>query len=170
MTDYFADNPVYLPNFFRRRFRMQRSLFLSILDAIQHHDDYFIQKNDAASVAKLSGLQEVTAAFRMLQYGISVDAVDEYVKIGESTAIEAMKKFCRAIVHVYGETYLRSPNEEDISRLLQEANKRGFPGMLGSLDCMHWKWEKCPTTWYGQFTGHDDKPTFILEAVASYDL
>ena len=42
--------------------------------------------------------------------------------------------------------------------------------MIGSIDCMHWEWEKCPTAWHGQYRGHFKKPTIILEAVASYDL
>jgi hypothetical protein len=43
--------------------------------------------------------------------------------------------------------------------------------MFGSIDCMHWHWEKCPTAWKGQFTRGDQKvPTIILEAVASHDL
>ncbi|XP_023758839.3 uncharacterized protein LOC111907295 [Lactuca sativa] len=36
---------------------------------------------------------------------------------------------------------------------------------------MHVAWEKCPTTWRGQFTRGDiGEPTIILEAVASQDL
>lgn len=42
--------------------------------------------------------------------------------------------------------------------------------MLGSLDCMHWKWQNCPTAWAGQFAGHSGSPTIILEVVADYDL
>ena len=42
--------------------------------------------------------------------------------------------------------------------------------MLGSLDCMHWKWKNCPTAWVGQYAGRSESPTIILEAVADYDL
>ncbi|KAL0008673.1 hypothetical protein SO802_010175 [Lithocarpus litseifolius] len=40
--------------------------------------------------------------------------------------------------------YLRSPNNNDIARLLAVGQHRGFPGMLESSDCMHWKWKNCP--------------------------
>ena len=42
--------------------------------------------------------------------------------------------------------------------------------MLGSLDCMHWKWKNCPTGWGGQYSGRSRSPSIILEAVADYDL
>nr|GEW25084.1 hypothetical protein [Tanacetum cinerariifolium] len=66
--------------------------------------------------------------------------------------------------------YLRKPNENDLSRLLHVGEERGFPGMIGSIDCMHWQWKNCPTAWAGQYAGRSGKPTIILEAIASYDL
>ena len=106
----------------------------------------------------------------MLVCGAPADSTDEYVKIGESTTIESMKRFYRAVVEVFGERYLRSPNTNDVARLLQIGEKRGFPGMLGSLDCMHRTWKNCPTAWAGQYNGRIGSPTIILEAVAHYDL
>ena len=87
----------------------------------------------------LSTLQKVTIAFRMMAYGALADSTDEYVRIGESTAILCMKRFCHAIVEIFGNVYLRSPNANDIEKLLSKSEERGFPGMLGSLNCMHWE-------------------------------
>ncbi|RLM74303.1 hypothetical protein C2845_PM15G01620 [Panicum miliaceum] len=75
------------------------------------------------------------------------------------------------VIANFGETYLRRPNKDDIQRLLHVGVARGFPGMLGSLDCMHWQWKNCPVAWKGQYTHGDYKvATVMLEAVASYDL
>ena len=48
--------------------------------------------------------------------------------------------------------------------------KQGFPSMLGSLACMHWKWKNYPTAWAGQYPDRSGSPTIILETVADYDL
>ena len=80
----------------------------------------------------------MVATFRMLAYGVAADAMDDYICIGESTPPESLRKFVTAIVQVFGPEYLRLPNEHDTARLLAIGESRGFSGMLGSIDCMHW--------------------------------
>ncbi|XP_050258770.1 uncharacterized protein LOC126703730 [Quercus robur] len=125
--DYFAESLVYPLNIFRRRFRISRSLFLHIKSNLEEKDEYFVQKRNAAGVLGLSSLQKMTAALRMLAYGVATDFTDEYVRIGESIAVESLKKFVEAIVDIYSKEYLRSPNSNDITRLLRVGESRGFP-------------------------------------------
>ena len=128
--DYFVEELVYPPKLFRRRFRMS---------TVEVHEPYFIQKRNAVKKLGLSPLQKMTATLRMLAYRVAADFMDEYVRIAETTAITSMKKIVVAVVAIFSEEYLRSPNNEDIARLLAHGQNRGFPGMLGSIDCMHWK-------------------------------
>ncbi|KAM6542923.1 hypothetical protein CsatB_007370 [Cannabis sativa] len=168
--DYFAESPTYPPNIFRRRFRMERHLFLRIQAEVEAYDPYFIQRRNVAGTLGHSGLAKITAAMRILAYGVSGDFVDEYLRIAENTSTECLKKFVKAVIGIFSNEYLRSPNKNDIARLLAFGESRGFPGMLGSIDCMHWKWKNCPSAWKGMYCGHIHEPTIILEVVASYDL
>ncbi|XP_050290510.1 uncharacterized protein LOC126728769 [Quercus robur] len=68
----------------------------------------------------------MTAALRILAYGVAADFMDEYVRIAETTAITSLKKFVAAVVAIFSEEYLRSPNNEDIARLLAHGQNRGF--------------------------------------------
>uniref|UniRef100_A0A0D3D7H8 DDE Tnp4 domain-containing protein n=1 Tax=Brassica oleracea var. oleracea TaxID=109376 RepID=A0A0D3D7H8_BRAOL len=74
------------------------------------------------------------------------------------------------IINLFGDEYLRRPTAADLERLLAVGEYRGFPGMIGRIDCMHWEWKNCPTAWKGQYARSSGKPTIFLEAVASYDL
>jgi hypothetical protein len=43
------------------------------------------------------------------------------------------------LVELFEDGYLRAPNQNDTTRLLAIVEERGFLGMLGCIDCMHWK-------------------------------
>ena len=89
---------------------MTRRLFLRLVDAVVEHDKSFQQRRNAAGTLGCSPLQKVTAAVRMLAYGGPADALYEVLRIGESTIIESLKRFVRAIHAVFGPHYLRRPN------------------------------------------------------------
>ncbi|XP_021736436.1 uncharacterized protein LOC110702985 [Chenopodium quinoa] len=110
-NDYFANNAVYNDNQFRRRFRMQRSLFYRIMSKVVEGVQFFLQRRNAAG--KL---------------------------------------------------------DEDLRRILHQNDLRGFLGMIGSIDCMHWEWKNFPTAWKAQYAGRSKSATLILEAVCDQDL
>ncbi|XP_071700287.1 uncharacterized protein [Rutidosis leptorrhynchoides] len=59
--------------------------------------------------------------------------------------------------------YLRKPTAEDIARLYNfHAQKHGLPGMLSSIDCMHWEWKNCPVAWQGQYTRGSNNDINVL--------
>ncbi|KAL1209355.1 Protein ALP1-like [Cardamine amara subsp. amara] len=149
---------------------MNKPLFMHIVDRLSNEIQFFQQRRDATKRFGLSGLQKCTAAIRMMAYGCAADAVDEYLRLGETTAILCLEHFVDGIISLFGDEYLRRPTPEDLQRLLDIGEIRGFPGMIGSIDCMHWEWKNCPTAWKGQYTLGSGKPTIVLEAVASQDL
>ena len=146
-NDYFSDTPTYPHNLFRRRFRMNKPLFLYIVNRLSTEVDYFQQREDAAGRSSLSSLQKCTAATRQLAYGAPADAIDEYVRLGETTSRKCLHQFTAGIIQLFGDEYLRHPTPYDLQRLLHLGEQRGFPGMVGSIDCMHWKWKNCPNAW-----------------------
>ncbi|XP_010436701.1 PREDICTED: uncharacterized protein LOC104720508 [Camelina sativa] len=169
-NDYFSDNPTYNHAMFRRRFRKNKSLFIRIVDTIENGVPYFKQRRDATGRLALSTLQKCIAAIRMMAYGCSAYAVDEYLRLAETIAHKFLEKFVEGIINLFGDEYLRRPTAEDLQRLLNIGEHRGFPRMVGNIDCMHWEWKNCPTAWKGQYSRGSGKPTIILEAVASQDL
>ncbi|KAE8794442.1 hypothetical protein D1007_30746 [Hordeum vulgare] len=56
-------------------------------DGILEHDydGYFTQKRSASGALGLHPLQKMTAAMRILTYGIAADGVDEYIQSAEAT-------------------------------------------------------------------------------------
>ncbi|XP_070677934.1 uncharacterized protein [Malus domestica] len=99
-----------------------------------NHDSYFVQKKDACGVMGLLPELKITAALQMLAYGASADQVDEITRMGKSTILKALMRFCGAVESLYTAECLRKPTHVDLQRLLKKGEMRGFPGMIGSID------------------------------------
>ncbi|CAN7077665.1 unnamed protein product [Brassica oleracea var. botrytis] len=95
-------------------------------------------------------------SIRVLAYGTAADTVDEYLRLGETTTRLSVKHFVDAIINLIGDEYLGRPTLDDLQRLLHIGELRGFPGMIGIIDCMHWDWKNCPTAWKGQYSPGSD--------------
>ena len=66
---------------------------------------------------------------------------------------------------VFLDEYLHIPTDTDITRLVK-IGKGVFPGMLGSLERLHWTWNFFSIDYGGHYTGKEKEPEIILEAVA----
>ncbi|XP_021826741.1 uncharacterized protein LOC110767498 [Prunus avium] len=128
----------------------------------------YSDKNCAGNLGLLPE-QKFTAVIRMLEYGSSADQVDEIAQMGKSTALESLVRSCDAVETLYNRDYLRRPTPRVLQRLLQKAEARGFPGMVGSIDCMHWQWKNYPTAWQGDYENRKGQKSIILEAIAGFD-
>ncbi|KAI4997046.1 hypothetical protein ZWY2020_052388 [Hordeum vulgare] len=169
--DYFdSSNPLFKHHKFRHRFRMARHVFNRIREGVVGYDNYFECKDDAIGRIDFSSYQKCTTAIWMLAYEVPGDLIDEYVRMSESTCLESLYRFCKAVIAVFDLEYLREPTVADTTRLLATNASRSFPGMLCSIDCMHWVWKNCPSAWQGHYKGNVKACTVILEAVESQDL
>ncbi|CAL2232605.1 unnamed protein product [Prunus armeniaca] len=98
---------------------------------ICNYDEYFVQKKNCAGNLGLLPEQKFTVVIRMLAYGSSTNQVDEIARMGKSIILESLVRFCDAVETLYTRDYLRRPTPKDLQWLLQKAESRGFPGMIG---------------------------------------
>ncbi|GJW59173.1 ALP1-like protein [Tanacetum coccineum] len=183
IDDYFGDDeyePKYPEEKFRRRYRMSSRLFNKILNDILSYDvqplpeyfSYFRSRLDATGRNSIGSILKCTSAIRQMAYDTSPDAFDEYLQIAERTSRECLDHFTKCIHVLYYDKFLRRPTATDIQKTYElHEEKHGLPGMLGSIDCMHWDWKNCPKSLHGQFKRSTNKyPTLMLEAVADQKL
>ncbi|KAL7605017.1 hypothetical protein Lser_V15G17409 [Lactuca serriola] len=124
-------------------------------------EDYFADDTVYAGKKGFSPIQKCTASIRQLAYGMGADKWNEYFRMLEHTVRDSVYTFCKVICLVYGRQYLHKPTISDIHQLYTvHEGKHGFPGMLGSIDYMHWSWSLCPNAWRGQY----------MRAVANNDI
>jgi hypothetical protein len=145
---YFSgESSLYNESDFERRFRMPRSVFNRIFEALVREEVYpFVQNCD--SVTKKLGITplcRLVACLRKICYGDADDREDEYLQISESSVNESVKDFARLMVEKFGEEYLnRCPTEAETKRAIAMMAKRNFDGAFGAWDCKHFVWKNCP--------------------------
>jgi len=113
-NDYFSETPTYPENIFRRRFRMNKRLFMHIVYRLSNEVHYFQEKTDVLGRNSLTPLQKCTAAIRVLAYGSAADTVDEYLRLGEPTTRLCVEYFVEGIIYLFGDEYLRRSTPADL--------------------------------------------------------
>jgi Plant transposon protein len=168
--DYFAPNSTYNSVEFKRRFCLKKERILAMVTALQAIDPYFRQRRDAVGKLGFSGLTKVCVALKTIGYGNSADKADQYFRMAESTFLKTVDQFTKCLIEAYGAVYLRVPTNDDVRAILANSLTRGWPGKLGSIDCMSIWWKNCPYGLQGAHKGRKGKPTLTLEAAVDSNI
>uniref|UniRef100_A0A0D3ATJ6 Uncharacterized protein n=1 Tax=Brassica oleracea var. oleracea TaxID=109376 RepID=A0A0D3ATJ6_BRAOL len=48
----------------------------------------------------------------------TISPIDEYIKIGGTTTLECLRRFCKGVIQLYEHEYLRAPTQDDLQRFL----------------------------------------------------
>jgi hypothetical protein len=68
---------------------------------------------------------------------VVIPAVEERPDLFPLSKNDNLRKIVREVIEVFGDEYLRAPNDNDTAKLPTINERRGFPRMLESVDCMH---------------------------------
>jgi hypothetical protein len=123
-------------------------LFKHIAMEVTKYDRFFEQRRTTARELGHSTYQKVTTALRMLAYGIPANLIDDH--LGREHLYLVCEALCRGNCECFRIHILERPqcSRHDKTFGVQRPD-RGFPSMLGSIDCMHWSWKNCPAAWHG---------------------
>jgi hypothetical protein len=65
----------------------------------------------------------------------SADYTEEYVWISEDTTLKCRRVFAKTtLIRVFGDEYIRGPNDEDTKRIMAKNQERGLLDMHGSIN------------------------------------
>nr|GEZ58643.1 hypothetical protein [Tanacetum cinerariifolium] len=142
---YFSEHPQYDEATFRERFRMSQRLFTKIVREVTNTSQFFQERYDCTGQRSISALMKCTFVIHQIAYEADADSLDEYLQMDATTTRDSLRIFCKVIMNLYGEEFLRKPTYTDMKKLYAYHNeKHGFPGMLESIDCTNWPWTNCP--------------------------
>ncbi|XP_026398424.1 uncharacterized protein LOC113294233 [Papaver somniferum] len=142
MNDYITPGTGYTSRQFKQRLGMREGLFEKFLGKLLEVDPEWHQCPDGTDTMGHSPHMKLVVVMKCLCKSTAVDSVNDYTRMGATTIYMYLKIFFHTICMTFGETfgerYLREPTPGDFHRLLAKNAERGFPGMLGSVDCIQW--------------------------------
>ena len=174
MKDYLGPGPLFDGREFDVSFRISRRRFQRLLEDFGNSGIDFYSGNPDCFGYKGASLEaRLLLPLKCMAYGVPPHCFRDYFSMSKTLARDCCKNFHDGLIQLYLEEYLRAPTQADLRGItkLHKSVHRGVDGMLGSLDCMHTAWDKCPVGWQGAFkNGKKKKPSIVLEAACDYHL
>jgi hypothetical protein len=170
--DYTGPEPLFNGKQFDVMFRISKERFERIMQDIgrlQH--PFYTNIVDGRGKVGASFEARLMLPLRTMAYGVAPHAFSDYFQMSETQSRECCKVFDQVIRDLYSSEYLRKPTKADLKSLSKlHKSVHRFPGMFGSLDCMHTFWKNCPVAWQGSYKGNEKKASIVLEAISDYHM
>ena len=111
---------------------------------------------------------KLLAVLRVLGRGECFDSCCEDTNI----SAEALRVFFHWWIDKFVETTfqfeIREPIGEEINVVMKEFADVGIPGAVGSADCAHVRWDKCPAKFYSYFKGKEPYASIAYEVTVTH--
>jgi hypothetical protein len=168
--DYLGVQPTFGPDEFKRIFRISWANYDEIHNYLCGVQSFFKDGHQVTNPQKISADGKILMALKYLANGCSINALQDYFQMGESTAMKCVKIFIKEMCNSsFWKKYFNVMTPADANRVEEYRREvHGVHGMIGSLDCSHFVWGNCPVAHHRQFQGKEGKPTLVVEAMADH--
>ena len=155
---------------FRKRFRVPFPLFRYLL-TIARENKWFPEATNPKRAKLYVPLElKILGALRVLGRGSVFDDIAEITFASESLHEEFFHQFCCKIVTLYDQFVYAPRTSVELARVESVYRQMGFPGCVGSIDCVHVAWEGCPALWRNHYKGAKGYPSIAYEVVCDHNL
>ena len=150
---------------FCRRFQVPWQIYCELVVKCNEFNLFGIRSNDTVDLCN-HDICPVTikllGVLRMLGRNLICDDVAEATGMGESTVRTAFKSFCENFVDCFYDKYLYRPTGVQLSNVMSIYNR------MGSTDCVHVTWDRCPIELTNLCKGKEGYPTLVFSCVVDH--
>ena len=157
------DSTSWYARLFRRRFRLPYDLFVTFVEECREVN-LFKEKN----YSKIPIEFKILMSLRILGRDSCADDISEYINIGDSTVNHIFKLFLLGCIELLYNKYVYIPFGEELDKVKLVYEKLGLPGCIGSMDCTHILWHRCPKISRNICTGKEAKPTVAFQVIVDH--
>lgn len=151
---------------FRRRFRLPYTMFRFIVSECRRNNLFpeSSREFDITGRPCIPLELKLLGVLRILGRNWCLDDVNEACGISEREMDRFFHNFCETFVRHFWGKYVKSPAEDrELEEVMSIYSKLGLPGCIGSIDCVHLKWDKCPESFRNDCKGKEGYPSLVYE-------
>jgi hypothetical protein len=158
-----------LAGIFRRDFHVPFKLFQELVELAR--DRWWPTWNDhnvCRAGKPVSHLElKVVGALYALANGASQFMVSRHTNLSEEIHRSFFLKWLHHMALISDEYIYMPRDDATYKRVVGEYTARGFPGCIGSIDCVHIGWDRCPTQYTNVYTCKEGFPSIAYEVICT---
>lgn len=112
---------------------------------------------------------KILVVLRLLGRANDFDTLAELSNLPLSTCHLIFTQFAPSFVRLFYKDYVYFPTGEELITVMQGYKQMGFNGAVGSIDCTHVVWNKCPASVTNLTTGKEKCPTIVFQCIVDHD-
>ena len=111
---------------------------------------------------------KLLGVLRVLGRDWKFDDIAKATGMGKSTVRENFHLFTENFVKHYFDVFVCRPSGDKLHLIMELFKKMGLPGCIGSTDCVHMKWDRCPVYLQILCTRKEGFPTLVFSVVVDH--
>jgi len=155
---------------FRLRFRVPFPIFRYLLTIARERKWFPEPSNPKREFLYVPLELKILGALRVLGRGAVLDDIAEITFASESVLEDFFRQFCVKMLTLYDEFVVAPGSAAEVAKVEAVYRHMGFPGCVGSIDCVHVAWEGCPAVLRNQYKGGKGYPSIAYEVVCDHNL
>ncbi len=154
---------------FRKRFRVPFELFDQIVVICKNSGQFDSPLFDVTGRGCVPLEIKILGVLRVLGRGSCFDDIAELTKTSITLHNDFFHKFCAYFATLKAQYIYPPTSPSDMAHGNNMYNLLGLPGCVGSVDCVHIPWDRCPARYRSYFAnGKNGIPTIAYEVTVDH--
>lgn len=112
--------------------------------------------------------KQVLACLQILSRGNVFADIYHMSFISYQTVATTFHSFCKYFAEEMYDEYIYLPTGNFLTKVMEQYERIGFPGAVGSTDVTHIYWSMCPYNRARAYTGKEGKPTIAYQVTVDH--
>lgn len=154
---------------FRKLFHTPYDVYLDLMNLATERwwEEWSDEKRCRAGKLVSSLDLKLLGALFVLAQGVTHFVCSTCSNLSEEVHRSFFQKWIRQMSSIKDEFIFMPHDDFAFQKVTEEYEARGLPGCIGSVDCVHIGWDRCPTQYKNMYSGKEGYPSVAYEVICT---